>query len=199
MAASDIFQASLGSLISVTMQGELRYEGYLFYVNAEESTIGLKNVKFRGTEGRRMDGPQIEGLDHTFPCMYFQGSNIKMQVLSAPDVNVTANLPEDPAIIRDHSVGSSQSQRPSSPPPTRNVSGEPEPVIGPGQSSSQSGPFFAGKRGVFVSYDVLIKNLLELLAIMKAEISPPSPSPLQDGNGDVDPAEPSGSAQEPRY
>ncbi|KAM7479752.1 hypothetical protein LguiA_027965 [Lonicera macranthoides] len=84
------------------------------------------------------------------------------------------------------------------------VSEKPEPVIGrtlPCQTSSQPGASIAGGSSVFVSNEVLHKYLLELLALMKAKISPPSPCPLQDGNTDVDVPESSGSgkAQEPEY
>lgn len=43
MAALDDAQAFLGSFMSLITESELRYEGYLFYLNTRESTIGLRN------------------------------------------------------------------------------------------------------------------------------------------------------------
>lgn len=84
---------AVGSKISLISKSEIRYEGYLHFINAEENTVGLRNVRMFGTEGRKGDPKaEIPPGEQLYEFIIFRGADIK-------DLTVYEWQPQDPAIV----------------------------------------------------------------------------------------------------
>ncbi|KAI8991656.1 Scd6-like Sm domain-containing protein [Mycotypha africana] len=93
----------IGSKISLISLSDIRYVGILHSINAQDSTVGLKQVRSYGTEGRR-GKPEEEILpsDNVFDYVVFRGKDIKdLQVFEPPPPPPAQppTLPQDPAIM----------------------------------------------------------------------------------------------------
>ncbi|TKR62372.1 hypothetical protein L596_026348 [Steinernema carpocapsae] len=91
----------IGSRISLISKLDIRYEGVLYSVDTNESTIALAKVKSFGTEDRQPGNP-IPGREDVYEYIIFKAGDIKdLLVCENPKPAAPANdgLPYDPAII----------------------------------------------------------------------------------------------------
>lgn len=82
----------LGSKISLISNAGIRYEGVLFNINTADSTVGLKDVRTFGTEGRK-PGNEIPPSEDVYDYIVFRGKDIQDLTVSEPAP------PDDPAIV----------------------------------------------------------------------------------------------------
>ncbi|KAF4662574.1 Protein LSM14 A [Perkinsus olseni] len=94
----------IGSKISLVSNAGIRYEGILYTINTEESTIALQNVKSFGTEGRKT--PDIPASDEVYDFIIFRGSDIK-------DLTVLEGASQRSGVLSDPAIVSMQKNAPT--------------------------------------------------------------------------------------
>ncbi|KAI6182628.1 hypothetical protein M3Y97_00401200 [Aphelenchoides bicaudatus] len=89
----------LGSKISLISRLDIRYEGILYTVDANEATIALAKVRSFGTENRPTDHP-VKARDEIYEYIIFKASDIKdLVVCEGPKESEPSDDLDDPAIV----------------------------------------------------------------------------------------------------
>jgi len=91
-------QPYLGAPVTLISSLDVRYEGILFTIDPNESTVALQNVKCLGTEDRQSGDKSIPKSDTVYEFIIFRGENIKTICLSE------GGEPEEKSPINDPSI-----------------------------------------------------------------------------------------------
>lgn len=75
-------QPYIGAPVTLISSLDVRYEGILFTIDPNESTVALQNVKCLGTEDRQKGDKAIPKSDTVYEFIIFRGENIKTICLS---------------------------------------------------------------------------------------------------------------------
>jgi len=132
----------LGSKISLISKSEIRYEGILYTIDAEQSIIALAKVRSFGTEGRPSEMP-VGPRDEVYEYIIFRGTDIKkIEVCENTSQQTLSGLHNDPAIVQ-HSAPSVPSSFQAAPFSRQSLG-----PIGGGLGGLSYGGFGQGQQGL---------------------------------------------------
>jgi len=105
-------QPYIGAPVTLISSLDVRYEGTLFTIDPNESTVALKNVRCLGTEGRQQGQKAIPPSDAVYEFIIFRGENIKnINIIAEEKFNKRENELSDPSILKIGPKGNAESKR----------------------------------------------------------------------------------------
>ena len=97
----------IGRPISLISKSQIRYEGILFTIDTNESTVALRNVRSFGTENRNRPEGAVPPVNSVYDYVIFRGADIlDLQVLNPLQFSPPPPMQpyHDPAIVARSSV-----------------------------------------------------------------------------------------------
>lgn len=121
----------VGKRISLISMKEIRYEGALYSINEQNSTVALQNVRSYGTEGREQANPELVFVAPSaavHPYLLFRGCDIKdLHVHDSQPPSAMEPTPSPPAPPVDP-MSATPTVAPPPPPPASDLPLPPPPL-----------------------------------------------------------------------
>jgi len=92
-------QPYIGAPVTLISSLDVRYEGTLFTIDPNESTVALQNVRCLGTENRQTGSKSIPASETVYEFIIFRGENIK-SINIAEEKFSKQNELNDPSILK---------------------------------------------------------------------------------------------------
>jgi len=103
-------QPYIGAPVTLISSLDVRYEGTLFTIDPNESTVALQNVRCLGTENRQTGSKSIPASETVYEFIIFRGENIK-SINIAEEKFSKQNELNDPSILKLGPKGTAEPKR----------------------------------------------------------------------------------------
>jgi len=104
-------QPYIGAPVTLISSLDVRYEGTLFTIDPNESTVALQNVRCLGTENRQTGSKSIPPSETVYEFIIFRGENIKSINIAEEKFSQQNELIKDPSILKLGPKGEIQPKR----------------------------------------------------------------------------------------